>query len=43
MPHCNKHKISFVLQFLWIADQIIEVVKDEKELAGEALDIVQKE
>jgi hypothetical protein len=32
--------ISFFLQFLWIADRIIEVVKDEKELAGEALKIV---
>jgi transcriptional regulator with XRE-family HTH domain len=27
---------------LWIADQIIEVVKEEKELAREALNVVQK-
>jgi hypothetical protein len=30
MPHCNKYKISFFLQILWIADRIIEVVTDEK-------------
>jgi transcriptional regulator with XRE-family HTH domain len=27
---------------LWIADQIIEVIKNEKELAGKALNITQK-
>lgn len=27
---------------LWLADQIIEVVKDEKELAGKTLRIVQQ-
>jgi transcriptional regulator with XRE-family HTH domain len=27
---------------LWLADQIIEVIKNEKELAGKALHVVQK-
>jgi transcriptional regulator with XRE-family HTH domain len=27
---------------LWLADQIIEVIKNEKELAGKALNVVQK-
>jgi transcriptional regulator with XRE-family HTH domain len=27
---------------LWIADRIIEVIEDEKELAGKALNVVQK-
>jgi transcriptional regulator with XRE-family HTH domain len=27
---------------LWIADQIIEVIEDEKELAGKALSVTQK-
>jgi transcriptional regulator with XRE-family HTH domain len=27
---------------LWIADQILEVIKDEKELAGKALIVTQK-
>lgn len=27
---------------LWIADRIIEAIEDEKELAGEALKVVQK-
>jgi hypothetical protein len=37
MPHCTKHKISFFLQFFGIADRMIEVVKEEKELAREGV------
>ncbi|MDR2824213.1 MAG: hypothetical protein LBB41_03315 [Prevotellaceae bacterium] len=28
--------------YLWLADQIIEVIKNEKELAGKALIVTQK-
>jgi hypothetical protein len=34
--------ISSFLQFLWIADRIIEAIEDEKELAGKALNVVVK-
>ncbi|MCL2311332.1 MAG: helix-turn-helix domain-containing protein [Firmicutes bacterium] len=34
---------SSELLILWLAEQVIEVVKDEKELADKALDIAQKE
>jgi hypothetical protein len=40
MPHCNKQMISFFLTTNWFADKIIVAVGNEKEFAGEALNIV---
>jgi hypothetical protein len=34
--------ISCFLQFFWIADRIIEVIEEEKELADKALNVAKE-
>jgi hypothetical protein len=36
-----KHRSEYFVS-LWLADRMIEVVKDKKELAGKALDVVKE-
>ncbi|GHT00072.1 hypothetical protein AGMMS50276_25000 [Synergistales bacterium] len=41
--YCQNCNVPNEFLTLWISDRIIEVVEDEKELAGKALNVAQKE